>query len=196
MSNKPLTGRRIRISVNEPSCGGVIIAGLEVIEAAFGIVVVTTVAERVLLSQRTSGGQDLAVGVVGITCHGIPAGIHQAHDIALQIRDVIVGRAIDLHGIGLAGVVIEEVMGLGGPIGRNLLLQQLPTDVDVTIRGGRFGFQNLFTGLGNGFAAFFRRRFFIWCGDSSQFLSQHPLYFVPLPNLLGVIHRFEGNLGQ
>ena len=45
-------------------------------------------------------------------------------------------------------------MGLGGPVGRYLLLQQLPAGIDVAVRGGRFGFQNLFTGLGNGFVAF------------------------------------------
>ena len=66
MSNKSLTGGSIRISVDKPSCGGVVITGLEVIEAAFGIVVVTTVTERVLFGQRTGGGQDLAIGVVGI----------------------------------------------------------------------------------------------------------------------------------
>mgnify|MGYP004657629107 CR=1 FL=1 len=36
MSNESLTGGSIRISVDKPSCSGVIIAGLEVIEAAFG----------------------------------------------------------------------------------------------------------------------------------------------------------------
>ena len=66
MSNESLAGGSIRICIDKPSCGGVIIAGLEVIEAAFGIVVVTTVAERVLVGQFTGGGQDLAVGVIGI----------------------------------------------------------------------------------------------------------------------------------
>ena len=39
-------------------------------------------------------------------------------------------------------------MGLGGPAGRFLLLQQLPTGVDVAIRGGRFGLQNPVSRLG------------------------------------------------
>ena len=66
MSNKSLAGGSVRISVDEPSCGGVVITGLEVIEAAFGIVVVASVAEGVFLGQDTGGGQDLAVGVIGI----------------------------------------------------------------------------------------------------------------------------------
>ena len=60
--------RGVAIRINEsPDCG-VIIAGLEVIEAAFGIVVVATVTKRILLGQFTGGGQDLAVGVIGIGC--------------------------------------------------------------------------------------------------------------------------------
>ena len=66
MSNESLTGGSIRISVDKPSCGGVVITGLEVIEAAFRIVVVATVTERVLLGQGAGRGQDLAVGVIGI----------------------------------------------------------------------------------------------------------------------------------
>ena len=191
-----MASRGVSICIHEPSCGGVIIAGLEVIEAAFGIIVVATVTKRVLFSQGAGGCEELAVGVVGITRHGIAAGIHQAHDIALQICDVIIGRAIDLHSVGLAGRIVEEVVGFRLAVGRYLLLQQLPTGVDIAVSGSVFGLQNLFAGLANGFVAFLWRRFFIWCGDSSQFLSQHPLYFVPLPNLLGAIHRFEGNLEQ
>ena len=142
MANKALTGGGVAVRIYEPSCSRVIIAGLEVIESAFRIVVVTTVAERVLLCQGAGGSQDLAVGVVGVTRYGISAGIHQAHDIALQIRDVIIGRAIDLHGVGLAGVIVEEVVSLGGPVGRYLLLQQLPTGVDIAVRNSSLGLQN------------------------------------------------------
>ena len=84
----------------------------------------------------------------------------------MQIRNIIIGRAIDLHGVGLAGVIVEEVVGLSGPVGRYLLLQQLPTGVDIAVSGSVFGLQNLFAGLANGFVAFFRRRFFIRYTDS------------------------------
>ena len=124
VSNKPLTGRRIRISVNEPSCGWVIIAGLEVIEAAFGIKVIATVTKWVFLGQDTGSGQDLAVGVIGITRHGIATGIHHTHHVALQVGHIVIGGFIDLHSVRLAGVVIEEVMGLGGPAGRYLYLAE------------------------------------------------------------------------
>ena len=68
MSDKSLAGGGVAVCIDKPSCGWVIIAGLEVIEAAFGIVVITTVTERVFLGQRTGGGEDLAVGVIGIGC--------------------------------------------------------------------------------------------------------------------------------
>ena len=128
----PLSCGGVTVRIHEPSCGGVIIAGLEVIEAAFGIVIVASVAEGVLFGQRTCGSQNFAVGVVGITRHGIAAGVHQAHNIALQVGHIIIGGAIDLHSVGLAGVVIEEVVSFSGPVGRYLLLQQLPTGVDVS----------------------------------------------------------------
>ena len=66
MSNEPLTGGSIRISVDKPSCGGVVITGLEVVEAAFGIIVIATVAERVLLGQFAGCGEEFSVGIVGV----------------------------------------------------------------------------------------------------------------------------------
>ena len=138
-----MPGTCVAVRIDEsPDCG-VVITRQEVIEAAFGIVVVATVAERVLLRQGAGGGQDLAVGVVGITCYGIAAGVHQAHDIALQVRDVIVGGSVHLHGIGFTGVIVEEVVSFSGPVGRNLLLQQLPTGVDTAVSGGGFRIDDL-----------------------------------------------------
>ena len=66
MSDKALSCGGIAVRIHKPSCGRVVIAGLEVIEAAFGIIVVATVAERVFLGQGAGGGQDLTVGVIGI----------------------------------------------------------------------------------------------------------------------------------
>ena len=66
MANKALTGGGVAVRIYEPSCSGVIIAGLEVIEAAFGIVVVATVTKRVLVGQFTGSGEEFAVGVVGV----------------------------------------------------------------------------------------------------------------------------------
>ena len=122
MTNKSLPRGGKSIRIHKPSCSGVIIAGLEVIEAAFRIVVVATVTKWVFLGQGAGGGQDLAVGVISVGCDGVAAGVHQAHDVTLQVGDVIVGGSVHLHGVGFSGIVVEEVMGLGGPVGRYLLL--------------------------------------------------------------------------
>ncbi len=158
--------RGVAIRIDESTDCGVIIAGLEVIEAAFGIIVVATVAERVFLGQGAGGCEELAVGVIGIGSDGVSGRIHHAHDIALQVGHIIIGGAIDLHGVGFSGIVVEEIMGLGGPVGRYLLLQQLPTGIDIAVSGSVFGLQNLFAGLANGFVAFLWRRFFIRYTDS------------------------------
>ena len=142
MTNKALSCGGIAVRIHEPSCGRVIIAGLEVVEAAFGIVIVATVTERVFLGQGAGGGQDLAVGVVGVGGNGIAAGVHHAHDVALQVGYIVIGGPIDLHSVGFAGVVIEEVVSLGGPASRYLLLQQLPAGIDVAVGNSGFGFQN------------------------------------------------------
>ena len=82
-----MPGTCVAVRIDEsPDCG-VVITGLEVIEAAFGIVVIATVTKRILLGQFTGGGQDLAVRVIGVTRYGIAAGVHQAHDIALQVGE-------------------------------------------------------------------------------------------------------------
>ena len=63
-----MPGTCVAVRIDEsPDCG-VIVAGLEVIEAAFRIVVVASVTEGVFLGQDTGGSQDLAVGVIGIGC--------------------------------------------------------------------------------------------------------------------------------
>ena len=66
MTNKALSCGGIAVRIHEPSCSGVIIAGLEVVKPRFGVVVVPSVAKRVSLGQGAGGGQDLAVGVVGV----------------------------------------------------------------------------------------------------------------------------------
>ena len=66
MADKALACGGVAVCIHKPSCGGVVITGLEVVEAAFGIVIVASVAKRIFLGQFTGCGQDLAVGVVGV----------------------------------------------------------------------------------------------------------------------------------
>ena len=47
MAKHPLTSTEISVGVNEPAVGKVIVPALEVVEARFAVVIVTTVAKRV-----------------------------------------------------------------------------------------------------------------------------------------------------
>ena len=128
-SQHSLAGGGVGVGVQESAGGGVIIAGLEVIKASFAVVVVATVAQGVSLGHGTGGGEDVAVGVVGIAGNGVSAGIDQPHYIALEVGDVIVVGAVALHGVGHSVSVVEEVQG---GVGAGMVLpQQLTAGIAV-----------------------------------------------------------------
>ena len=109
---------------------------MQVVQPALGVIVVTTVAEGIRLRHDALCGEHLPVGVIGITGHGAAAGIQQSHYVALQVGDVIIDGSARLHGIGLTGVVVEEIVCLRGVPGGDRLLQQLAPGVEVAV-GGR-----------------------------------------------------------
>ncbi len=76
----------IDVCIDEPMVRGVIVAGLEVIEAGFGVVVVAAIAERVNACHTAGGCQDFAPGVVGIGRISCAAGIDELDYIALQVK--------------------------------------------------------------------------------------------------------------
>ena len=61
----------------------VVIAGLEVIEARFGIVIVATVAQRVDAGHAAGDRQVIAPSVIGIGRNGSAGSSHELHYIAL-----------------------------------------------------------------------------------------------------------------
>ena len=68
---------------------GVVVAGGEIVEAGFGIVVVTAIAERVVCAKRScqgaGGGYQLAPRIVDIFYHTHAAFVHKAHYIILAV---------------------------------------------------------------------------------------------------------------
>ena len=109
---------------------------MQIVQPGFGVVVVTTIAERIRLRHGALGGQNLSIGIVAIAGYGAAAGIQQGHYVALQVGDVIIDGSARLHGIGLTGVVVEEIVCLRGVPGGDRLLQQLAPGVEVAV-GGR-----------------------------------------------------------
>ena len=77
---------------------GVVVAGGEIVEAGFGIVVVAAITERVVCAkcscQGAGGGYQLAPRIVDIFYHTHAAFVHKANYIILAVSQVIVFRAV------------------------------------------------------------------------------------------------------
>ena len=103
------------ICTNKPANFGVIVAGLEIVHPKFCIVVIAPVPQRVDAGQITSGGEELAPGVVGIGGDAGSAAVQDAHDVTLQVGQVVVGdgrcggTGFVGEGIGTAALVVEEL---------------------------------------------------------------------------------------
>ena len=113
------------IRVNEPAVGKVVVPALEVVEARFAVVIVTTVTQGVDVPD-----EDRIRGLFAVsTMHGIVAPravvvgrgeravrVQQRNDVALRVEDIVVerrGRAVVVdHGERLVAVVIDKLEGL------------------------------------------------------------------------------------
>ena len=77
------------IGVYEAAGAGVIVAGLEVIEAGFGVVDIAAVAQGVGFAEgcrHGAGGiSNIAPGIVGIFHHDSAAAVHDGKNIALEV---------------------------------------------------------------------------------------------------------------
>ena len=112
-SDDALTGGHIYVGRDEAADFGVVVAGGEIVEAGFGIVVITAITERVVRAkcscQGAGGGYQLAPRIVDIFYHTHAAFVHKAHYIILAVSQIIVLRAVVVHGYRLAvGIVAEQ----------------------------------------------------------------------------------------
>ena len=114
-ANNALASSCIAIRIEEPTNGGIIVSALEVVEPGFLVVDVSTVAQGVDVCQGARSGNDLAIGVVVVACDNVLAGVHNPHHVTLEVGDVVVHRAVVLHGIGKTAGIVEEVNGIGSP---------------------------------------------------------------------------------
>ena len=108
-ASQVLSSGCVFVRIDEAADQGVIIAGLEVIEAGFGIVVIAAIAQGVDCGHGAGGGIYLAVGVVGIGSYPGSGRIDKVHDITLEIGDVVVGRSVIGQGEGIAAGIVGEV---------------------------------------------------------------------------------------
>ena len=103
------------IHIEESTNRWVIVSALEVVEPGFLVIDVPTIPQGVDACQGSRCRDDLAIGIVVIAGHHRTTGVHNAHYVALEIGDVIVHRAVVLHGVGCTIGIIEEVNGIGSP---------------------------------------------------------------------------------
>ena len=108
-----LTGGHIYVGGDEAADFGVVVAGGEIVEAGFGIVVVTAITERVVCAkcscQGAGGGYQLAPRIVDIFYHTHAAFVHKANYIILAVSQIIVLCAVVVHGYCLpVGIVAEQ----------------------------------------------------------------------------------------
>ena len=115
MPDNALPSGSITIRIEEPANRRVIVSALEVVEPGFLVVDIPTIPQWVDICQRARSGNDLAIGVVVVACDNVLAAIHNPHHVPLQVGDVVVHRAVVLHGVGCTIGIIEEVNGIGSP---------------------------------------------------------------------------------
>ena len=70
---------------------------LEIVKTCLGVVIITAIAQRIYVRQRSAAAYYLAPGIVGIACDGAAAAVDYTDNVALRIEDVVVQRIIVLH---------------------------------------------------------------------------------------------------
>jgi len=127
------------IRADEPSDGGIIVSGLEVVEAGFGVVDIAPVAEGVMGTEGGGQGacccQELAPGVVGVGDYGAVVCVADFYDVALEVGDVAVLGAVVDHRLGRAEGIIEEIQLVGAHAHGG----QLAAVIDVAVGGAAVG---------------------------------------------------------
>ena len=139
MAKHPLTSTEISVGVNEPAVGKVIVPALEVVEARFAVVIVTTVAKRVDVPDEGGIRGLFAVSTMHgvVTPRAVVVGrgeravrVQQRNDVALRVENVVVerrGRAVVIdHGERLVAVVVHELEGLHRLVNRIVAVARLP----------------------------------------------------------------------
>ena len=112
VTDEILPGGGVRIRVDKAANLGVVIAGLQVIEATFGVVVITTVTQGVDTYQRAGCGEDFAVGIVDVGCNNSSGGVNQVEHVTLGVGDVVILGAVVGQGEGVSVGIVGKIKGI------------------------------------------------------------------------------------
>ena len=105
-------GGGVAVGVYEASDLGVVVARLEIVKTCLGIIVITTITQRINVRQRSAAAYYLAPRVIGIARDGAAAAVDYTDNVALRVEHIIVQRIIVLHLQRLVVLVVDEVDGL------------------------------------------------------------------------------------
>ena len=117
------------IRINKPTGFRIIVSAIEVVEPGFGIVVVSTVAEGVGLTEgvcHVAGHrQQVSPAIIGVVYHHVQVVIEQTQHIALGVVEVVIYRAVVFHRFaGTVAVVVESQDIISGFLGDNVTAVQ------------------------------------------------------------------------
>ena len=149
MTKKTLSSGGIVIRIDETAEDGVVIAGLQVIEAGFPIIVVTPITQGVpvgdvarvsrhVLALAVRDGDGPAPRVVHVPRHQVPRAVQKTNHVPLQVAQVLIAPggpcAIGIpEMVRRPTLVVAEVQRLHRRLAGHRLLQQLPTGVGVVV---------------------------------------------------------------
>ena len=98
-----LSGRYIPIRVNKPSDGWVIVSALQIVEARLKILVISTVSDRIVLSQgvriQAGNGQHIPPCVIGVFHDDRSVYASNLNDVSLQVLYEVVLRSVVNDGV-------------------------------------------------------------------------------------------------
>ena len=120
-------------------CVRIVVSGLEVIVAVLCIEEVASVAQRIEGAQRcalgTGGGKKITPGVVMVLHHHDLGAVQNADDIALDVGDVVVYRAVMIQRQGRSRSVVGEVQHIAA----YRHLTELVAVIDIAVGLGAVG---------------------------------------------------------
>ena len=139
MAKNALTGRYEDICIDKSADCGIIIPGLEIIEAGFVVVDVAAVAEGIIYTQRvchtTAGGKDITPSVVCVANYFCAFIIQNGKDIAKGVGHIIVVIIIILY----CHRVTVGTVNKGQGIAAYLHLMEIIAVIKVGIGGTAIG---------------------------------------------------------
>ncbi len=105
-----------RIRIDKSANDRVIVAAVQIVEAGFGIIVITTVTVGVDLadgvSQSSGDAGYHAPGIILIGYYFLPLFVKDTDDVELQIADVIVRCAVVQESQQIPCIVIQEIQSV------------------------------------------------------------------------------------